>query len=185
MGARDRQQPALRAELGQQLAAVDHASDRAPGPDQLRVVVRNRGRDDHLRVGGHVLGVVAELRVDPGRAEPLQVGGLGPVGAGHLGAERLATSARPLIPAPPIAMKWSRRPLIALIPSDRLQDLVGDPLGGIGLRQRRAAIGHRAEAVLVGEQLGDRRAEPLRAVSSLSGITTAAPPSAIQRALVV
>ena len=150
-----------RAELGEQLAAMDDALVALAGTHQLRVVLGDRRRDDHIRVGRDLLGVVAELRLDAGRPQALHIGGLGAVGAAHLGAELLATSASPLIPAPPIAMKWSLRPSISAT-SAALSTSRAIRSAASGLASRRAAIDIVAEAVLVAEQLGDRGAQPLR-----------------------
>ena len=71
---------------------------------------RDRGRVHDLRAGGDVGGGVADHRLDPVLAQPLGVGGLGAVGAGHLRAERTgAIRASPLMPAPPIPTKCRRR----------------------------------------------------------------------------
>ena len=43
----------------------------------------DRRRDDDLRVLGHLLGIVADPRLDARRAQALEIGALGPVAAGH------------------------------------------------------------------------------------------------------
>jgi len=57
------------------------------GQGQLRVVGADRGRDDDLGPLGQVGGVVAERRLDPGRAQALHIRGVGAVAAGDGGAE--------------------------------------------------------------------------------------------------
>ena len=47
-------------------------------------------RDDDLGARRDALGVVADPRLEPGGAQPLQVGALGAVAAGHRGAELVA-----------------------------------------------------------------------------------------------
>jgi hypothetical protein len=59
MGAGDRDQPLLRTELGQQLAAVEDALAALAGEGQLRVVLGHRGRDDDLGVLRQLLCVVS------------------------------------------------------------------------------------------------------------------------------
>src|SRR4051794_22667456 len=69
------------------------------------------------------------------------------------------TSASPLIPAPPIAMKWSLRPSISAIHGP--QHLAGDSVGGVGPGEPAGGDPHIPQAVLVAEQLGDRGAQPV------------------------
>src|SRR5262245_63499064 len=64
------------------------------------------------------------------------------------------------MPAPPIAMKWSRRPFISAI-SGRLLHLAGDPLGRVRLREPSRGAPHLPQASLVGEKAGDGLAEAL------------------------
>ena len=72
-------------DLAQQLPAMDHAPVRR---GQLGVVLGNGGRHDHLGAGGHVGGIVADRRLDAVLAQAGRVWRLGPVGAGHVGAQR-------------------------------------------------------------------------------------------------
>ena len=60
---------------------------------QLRVVLGDRRRDDHLRALGQVCGVVADHRIDPRLAKPRAVGRLGLVRAGDARAELRARRA--------------------------------------------------------------------------------------------
>ena len=77
MGAGDRDQPLLGAELGQQRAAVDRLDPALAGQRQLRVVGADRGRDDDLGALGQVGGVVADDRLEAGRAQALHIRGVG------------------------------------------------------------------------------------------------------------
>ena len=91
--------------------AVQLAQAALAGGGALRVVGRDRGGDDELGAGGDVGGGVPGGRLDPGGAqrppygEPRRA-----VGAGDLAPSARATSARPLMPAPPMPTKCSRRP---------------------------------------------------------------------------
>ena len=58
------------AQLGQELAAVEDPLAALAGAGQLRVVLADRGRDDHLGVPGDRVGVVAHPGLQPGRAQP-------------------------------------------------------------------------------------------------------------------
>ena len=82
-----REQALSLAELGQQLAAVDHALAALARPRQLGVVLGDRGRDDHVGALGHRVGVMPDPRLEPRGPEASEVGALGAVAARHLGAE--------------------------------------------------------------------------------------------------
>ncbi len=86
---------------------------RARGDGPLRVVRRDRARDDDLGAGGDVGRVVAGGRLD---ARPRAAGGVGragrAVGAGDAARRARARRARARsCPAPPIPTKCSRRPV--------------------------------------------------------------------------
>ena len=109
--AGDRDQPPLGAQLGEQLAAVEHPLAALAGARELGVVLGDRGRDHHLGV-----------RRDGSASWPTRARGRRPAAARGRSSSarsepvtsapsRWQTSARPLIPAPPMAMKWSLRPL--------------------------------------------------------------------------
>ncbi len=79
--AGDRDQPPQRAELGEQLPAVDDPLAALARPRQLRVVVSDRGRDDDLGALRHLLGVMTDPRLEARRPQALQVAAVGAVGA--------------------------------------------------------------------------------------------------------
>jgi hypothetical protein len=81
VGAGDREQTPLGAELGEELASVHDALPALPRPDELGVVVGDRGRDHYLGAGRDEGGVVADRRFDPGRLQALGVRGRSPVRA--------------------------------------------------------------------------------------------------------
>ena len=64
----DRDRAPQRAELCEQLPAVDDALAALPRPHELGVVFSDRGRDDDLGPRGHELGIVADPRLEPGPA---------------------------------------------------------------------------------------------------------------------
>src|SRR4029079_10861597 len=64
-----------------------------------------------------------------------------------------ATSAYALMPAPPMPAIQRRLPVSGC----ELDELIGDPLGGVGLRSGAHRLAHRAQPPLVGEHLGDER----------------------------
>ncbi len=110
VGAGDRDQPLLRAELGQQGAAVDGARPRARGPRpapgcsaSIAVETTTSASAGRLAASWPTAGS------QPGLAQALHVRGVGAVAAGDRRAEAGQTSARPLIPAPPMPMKCRRR----------------------------------------------------------------------------
>ena len=100
MGAGDRDQPLLGAELGEQLTAVDRLDPALAGERQLRVVLGDRGRDDDLGPLGQVGGVVADDRLQPRLAQALHIRGVGPVAAGDGGAEPGADQRQAAHPGP-------------------------------------------------------------------------------------
>jgi len=73
VGAGNRDQPLLGAELGQQPAAMDRLDAALAGAGELRVVLADRGRDHHLGTLGKVGGVVAHRRIQAGLAQPLHI----------------------------------------------------------------------------------------------------------------
>ena len=73
VGSRHGQQPALRAELGEELATMHHGLPALTRPDQLRVVLRNSGRNDHLRVRWDLVRVVSEVRLDSRGPQALHI----------------------------------------------------------------------------------------------------------------
>ena len=73
MGAGDRQQALFGAQLGEQLAAMDHRLAALAGARELGVVLADRGRDHDLGVRRDGAGVVAHPRLKAGRPEALQV----------------------------------------------------------------------------------------------------------------
>ena len=122
--------------------------------------------------------------LDAGSPEALHVGGLGAVGAAHLGAELLRDQRQPAHPGaadrdevepPPLHLSHAPRPSGPRARSARRRrawpaDAPRSTSTAAGPRRRAAPRSRRSAAA---------------GVSSRSGITTAAPPSAIQRALVV
>ncbi len=98
MGAGDGDQALLGAELGQQGAAVDRLDAALAGQRQLRVVLADRGRDDHLGALGQVRRVVADDRIEPRRTQPLHIRGVAAVAAGHARAELGADQRQPAHP---------------------------------------------------------------------------------------
>src|SRR3954453_14571394 len=72
---------------------------------------------------------------------------------------RRQTSARPLMPAPPIAMKCRTRPLNACSAIRSPQHLLRDSPGRIRFGKPPCGDAHLAKAILVREQIGDRAAE--------------------------
>src|SRR5215213_6164185 len=96
------------------------------------------------------------------------------------------TSARPLMPAPPIAMKWSLRPRMSSA-IGRLQYLARGSLRSVGLGKAAGGDAHLAEPVLVGEQLGDRGAQPFRsqvAIEQHDGGAAVGHPAGVRRLVV-
>ena len=89
--ARDGDHAAHRHGLGEQLPAVVDPGRR----DDLGQRGGNRRGDDQLGTGRGVRGVVADLRRDAGRAQLVEVRGLGRVAAAHLGAQRLRDQGEP------------------------------------------------------------------------------------------
>ena len=177
-GHRGRRRLAVRAGDG------DHAAHRRGGGEQLAAVGRaaaraaaTSGRSAGIAVettssvsGSACDGVVADLRLDAGGAQLVEVRRLGRVAAGHLAPSACAISARPLMPAPPMPTKCSLRPLHGSIrrrarPSHPVADSTsrGDPRGGVGPRHgaRAAAPSARSRAA-VAEQLVHLRAQPRR-----------------------
>ena len=73
VGAGDRQQALLGAQLGEQLAPMDHRLAALAGPRELGVVLADGGRDHHLGVRRDGVGVVAHTRLQAGRPQALEV----------------------------------------------------------------------------------------------------------------
>ena len=73
VGAGDRQQALLGAQLGEQLAPMDHRLAALAGARELGVVLPDRGRDHHLGVRRDGVGVVAHARLEARRSEALEV----------------------------------------------------------------------------------------------------------------
>ena len=117
--ARDRDQPAQRAELGEQLTAVDHPLAALAGERKLGVVLGDRGRHDDLGIRRDVGGVVADPRLEARLPQPAQIGALGAVAAGDPGAELVSDEREPAHPSA----------------TDR--DEVKRPPGPLGLSHRR------------------------------------------------
>ena len=86
----------------------DGAPGRA-GADQLGVVLGDGGGHHHLGSGGRRL-VVARARLDPGLPQARRVGESARSEPVTSAPSSAGTSARPLMPAPPIPMKCSLRP---------------------------------------------------------------------------
>ena len=82
--AGDGQAALERRDLGEQIGPVQLAARR----HALGILGRDRGRVDDLGAGGHVLGGVADPRLDPVLAQPGRVGRLGAIRAGDPGPER-------------------------------------------------------------------------------------------------
>ena len=68
VGAGDGDQALERAQLGEQLAAMEHPLPALAGPRQLGVVLGDRGRDDDVGVLRHGIGVVADAGSMPAAA---------------------------------------------------------------------------------------------------------------------
>ncbi len=66
MRAGDRDEPSQRAELGEQLAAVEYSLLALASQHELGVVVGDRRGDDHLGVGRDVGRVVTDARLEAG-----------------------------------------------------------------------------------------------------------------------
>jgi hypothetical protein len=86
----DGQRALLRADLREQLAAVQLAQPARGGRGALGVVRPDGGGHDHLDVvpGGDVRRRVPDDRDDPLLAQRLEVGGVRAIRPGHLRAER-------------------------------------------------------------------------------------------------
>ena len=167
VGAGDRDQPLLGAELGEQFAAVDDLLAALAGQRQLRVAVADRGRDDDLGALGQVGGVVADRRLDPRPAQPLHIRGLAAVAAADRRAEPGADHREPAHPGPADAdevqlaarsSRSSRSALRAALGS--LQDLVGDRPRRVRFRQAARRARHLLQPRRVAEDplhLGQQR----------------------------
>ncbi len=73
VGAGDREQSLLGAQLGEQIAPMDHRLAPLAGPCELRVVLPDGGRDHHLGVRRDGVGVVAHPGLQARRSEALEV----------------------------------------------------------------------------------------------------------------
>ncbi len=73
VGARDREQSLLGAQLGEQIAPMDHRLAPLAGPCELGVVLTDGGRDNHLGVRRHRVGVVAHPGLQARRSQALEV----------------------------------------------------------------------------------------------------------------
>ena len=185
VGAGDRDQPLLGAELGQQGAAVDRLDPALAGQRQLRVArrrSRSRRPPRRPRAGSRRRGR------PPARARPR-------AGAPYkrsrerslpvtVAPSRAQTSASPLIPAPPMPMKCSRRaaPVAGAAHQRRRQYLVGDPA-----KHRDAQARARPRPSPPAAPVAEHGRRPRRAAARRSAPRRAAPsrrrPAAIQAAL--
>ena len=138
---------------------------------------------------GHVLGAVPDA--GPQHAvggEALEVRRAGRVGAADLLRRARARRARSRScrrrrPRRSASAAPARARPAALIRAPPPAARRRSPAAACGRARRAARRRHRAQALGVAEQLGDLRARGAPALSSPSAITTAAPASAIQRAL--
>ena len=73
VGSGHRDQTLPRAELGEQLAAVDHALTALPGRHKLGVVLRNCGGDDDVGTRRDSGGGVADACLDAGGAHAREI----------------------------------------------------------------------------------------------------------------
>ena len=158
---------------------------RAPGCPR-----RSRSRRRPPPPSGRLAASWPTTGVDPRLPQPLHVRGVGAVAAADRGAEPAQTSARPLIPAPPMPMKCSlpspAQSRSSPSPRAAAQDLVGDPRAPRrGFASDAEAADHRRQPRLVAEQGADLGGEARRRSSPRPRSTTAAPASAIQAALAV
>ena len=179
------------AELGEQLAAVDDALA------ALARALTSSGLSSGIAVetttsasAGTLVGVVADRRLDPGGAQPLEVGGLGPVGAA---SPRRRARCRPA-PGRSSRRRRSRRSGAG---GARRVALIGaaSPARRRGprrrsARRRRASPARarprpsRSSRSASASSVGDLGAAGARRSSSASStITSPRRPSAIQRAL--
>ena len=128
VGAADRDRRLQPGQLAEQLGAVQLALAALAGDRALGVLGRDRAGDHDLGALGHVGGVVARRPARP-RARAAARGSSEPPVRSEpvtVAPSERATSARPLMPAPPIPTKCSARPLQGWVvltagePSDRL-----------------------------------------------------------------
>ena len=167
VGAGDGEQPLLRAELGQQLAAGEDRERRARGP------AASSGLSSPIAVetttsasGGQVGRVVADRRLEPGPAQPLHIRGVGAVAAGDAsrpsrGADQRqaahpgAADADEVQPRPAQSLALSQLSRsVALTPAAARTSSAIAP-GGVGLGQRGRGDRHRRQPGRVAEQGAD------------------------------
>ena len=188
VGARHGQPAPAGHQLGEQLGAVQHRQAAPPGLGQLGVVGGDRGRDDER------LGVGRQRRRRRGPARASMPGGAQrgegrrvlAVGAATRGSRPArASSARPLMPAPPMPTRWiGRGPLTGAATAAAAaaaagaggaardgQGLLGHAVGGVGPAHRAGRLGHRLQAAAVGQE----RARPGRAGARRCSRRRAAP----------